>query len=95
MDKLINLHEGYRRQFKFDNLSLLLLQEQGELYLCEARCPHQEHPLDSAPVSDGMLECPCTTTVLRWTTAVCYRPRKNPVARCACSHWSTKATRWG
>ncbi len=58
LEKLINLHDGYRRQFKLDNLNLLLLQEQGQLYLCEARCPHREHPLEAAVVNDGVLQCP-------------------------------------
>lgn len=58
LEKLINLHEGYRRQFKLDNLNLLLLQEQGQLYLCESRCPHREHSLETASISDGVLECP-------------------------------------
>jgi len=58
LEKLINLHDGYRRHFRFDALALLLLQHDGELYLIEPRCPHREHPLDSARVEQGVLECP-------------------------------------
>ena len=35
LEKLINLHDSYSRQFKIDNLQLLLLQRDGELYLIE------------------------------------------------------------
>ena len=48
LEKLINLHDSYSRQFKIDNLQLLLLQRDGELYLIEGRCPHRGHPLDVA-----------------------------------------------
>ncbi|MEQ8802720.1 Rieske (2Fe-2S) protein [Haliea sp.] len=58
LEKLINLHDGYRRHFRFDALALLLLQDQGEVYLIEPRCPHREHPLENARIEHGMLECP-------------------------------------
>ena len=58
LEKLINLHDNYRRQFRIDHLALLLLQHEGELYLIETRCPHREHPLDTANIAQGVLECP-------------------------------------
>lgn len=58
LEKLINLHDGYTRQFKIDSLQVLLLQREGELYLLEANCPHREHPLIDASVSDGVIQCP-------------------------------------
>lgn len=57
LDKLINLHDQYSRQFKIDSLQLLLLQRQGELYLIEANCPHREHPLDIATLNNGIIQC--------------------------------------
>ena len=48
LEKLINLHEGYRREFRIDELALLLAMQDGELYLFESRCPHREHALDVA-----------------------------------------------
>jgi nitrite reductase/ring-hydroxylating ferredoxin subunit len=57
LEKLINLHDSYSRQFKIDHYSLLLLQRKGELYLIEANCPHREYPLDLASVSDGVIQC--------------------------------------
>lgn len=58
LEKLINLHDGYRRQYKLDELELLLIQEQGQRYLLAARCPHRGHPLLDAAVADGAIECP-------------------------------------
>ena len=57
LDKLINLHDAYSRQFKIDNVQLLLLQRDGELYLIEGRCPHRGHPLDVATLADGIIQC--------------------------------------
>ena len=57
LEKLINLHDDYTRQFKIDHLQLLLLQRGGERYLIEACCPHRAHPLDSATVANGVIQC--------------------------------------
>ena len=58
LEKLINLGDGYRRAFKIDSLGLLLLQVGDQRYLIEARCPHQGHALESAPVDSGCIQCP-------------------------------------
>lgn len=58
LEKLINLRDGYRRQFRIDNVSLLLAQHDGERYLFESHCPHREHSLETALISSGALECP-------------------------------------
>lgn len=57
LEKLINLHDAYSRQFKFDNLQLLLIQRRGELFLLEAHCPHRNHPLDIATIDNGVIQC--------------------------------------
>lgn len=57
LEKLINLHNNYTRKFKIDTLQLLLLQRSDELFLIEANCPHREHPLDEASISDGVIQC--------------------------------------
>ncbi len=57
LEKLINLHDGYVRQFRIDYRQLLLIQRQGELYLIEARCPHRQHPLDMATLDNGVIQC--------------------------------------
>ncbi len=58
LEKLINLRDDYRREFRIDAHQLLLLQSQGELYLLEALCPHQQHPLTTASVENQSIRCP-------------------------------------
>ena len=57
LEKLINLHDNYTRQFKIDNLQLLLIQRLGEPLLIEATCPHRGHPLDVATIDNGIIQC--------------------------------------
>jgi nitrite reductase/ring-hydroxylating ferredoxin subunit len=57
LEKLINLHDGYQCQFKIDNVQLLLTQHLGELFLCEAYCPHRAHPLSQGTIGDGRIRC--------------------------------------
>lgn len=57
LEKLINLHDNYTRQFKIDHNRLLLIQRQGELFLVEANCPHRDHPLDAASIDNGIIQC--------------------------------------
>jgi nitrite reductase/ring-hydroxylating ferredoxin subunit len=58
LEKLINLHDGYSRQFKIDNLQLLLIQHLDQHYVIEAYCPHRAHPLLAATIAGGVLRCP-------------------------------------
>lgn len=57
LEKLINLHDEYSRQFKIDNLWLLLIQRDGERHLIEGQCPHRGHPLDVATLEEGVIQC--------------------------------------
>ena len=57
LEKLINLHDNYARQFKIDHLQLLLIQRNGERHLIEASCPHRAHPLNVASITNGVIEC--------------------------------------
>lgn len=58
LERLINLHDGYRKQFKIDNHSLLLLQLDGQPFAIESQCPHREFPLSAANISGQELVCP-------------------------------------
>lgn len=58
LERLINLHDGYRRPYVVAGHSLLLLQEEGRRYLLRNQCPHQQAPLSSATVNNGRLRCP-------------------------------------
>ncbi|MEM0952561.1 MAG: Rieske 2Fe-2S domain-containing protein [Pseudomonadota bacterium] len=58
LEKLINLHAGYRREFRLDYHRLLLIEHHGQHHIIEALCPHQEHPLEEGWIEDGELLCP-------------------------------------
>jgi nitrite reductase/ring-hydroxylating ferredoxin subunit len=58
LEKLINLHDGYARQFKIDSHQMLLLHSGGELFLIEGRCPHREQVLDGGCIEGDALVCP-------------------------------------
>jgi len=58
LEKLINLHDGYRREFRLDYHRLLLLQHEGDHHVIEALCPHQEHPLEEGWIENGTVLCP-------------------------------------
>ena len=58
LEKLMNLHDGYRRAFRIDQLQLLLIQQGQDLFLLEAHCPHRGYPLLHADVEGGHLRCP-------------------------------------
>ena len=57
LEKLINLQDGYIGKFRIDELELLLIDRAGERHLIESRCPHREHPLDVATITDNSIEC--------------------------------------
>lgn len=58
LEKLINLHDGYRKEFIVEYQRVLLVQHEGERYIIEARCPHLEHPLAEARLEGEVLLCP-------------------------------------
>jgi len=58
LEKLINLHDGYRCRFKIDGLQVLLIQQGGTHYVLEAQCPHKGMLLDEARIELGCLICP-------------------------------------
>ncbi|WP_339338393.1 Rieske (2Fe-2S) protein [uncultured Oceanicoccus sp.] len=57
LDKLINLHDGYRKVFKIDQYQLILLQLDGERYLLESTCPHRGHPISESDITGTTLRC--------------------------------------
>ncbi|HBQ39924.1 MAG TPA: Rieske (2Fe-2S) protein [Halieaceae bacterium] len=78
LEKLINLHEGYRREFRIDELALLLAMQDGELYLFESRCPHREHALDVASIGNGVIECPLHRYRFRLTDGALLQASEEP-----------------
>ena len=65
LEKLINLYDGYSRQFKnsfhlgFHRRELLFTNGQVTDHADQsgAHCPHRGHPLDSARISEGIVQC--------------------------------------
>lgn len=58
LEKLINLYDGYRKVFRIEGVSLLLIQEEGQRYLIKNQCPHKAFPLDKGSLRRGVLRCP-------------------------------------
>lgn len=57
LERLINLHEGYRKVFTVNHQKLLLIEEQGRRYVVQASCPHQHWSLETSPVNEGVIQC--------------------------------------
>ena len=59
LEKLHQLYDGYQRVLRVaGNLELLLIQDQGRLYIVENRCPHMQAPLAGGKVEKGRICCP-------------------------------------
>lgn len=58
LEKLINLHDGFRRVYRVGNRDLLLFQEEGRVHIVDRLCPHQGHALDQAHFDGVELICP-------------------------------------
>lgn len=58
LEKLINLHDGYRKTVKVDSLEVLLIQDSGALYIVQSRCPHRGQHLEAGTVIGPKIECP-------------------------------------
>ena len=57
LEQLVNLHDGYRRVFRVDGISLLLIQENGQRYLCRDMCPHKGFPMHTGTMLGSRLRC--------------------------------------
>lgn len=69
--KLIDLHDGFRISHRFDQHHILLLQEKGKLFACDAVCPHQETKMQQADVSEGIIICPRHAMQFSLITGAC------------------------
>jgi len=58
LEKLHALHDGYRRTLRIAGRELLLLQEDGRVYLIANRWPHMEAPLHKGAIPGRILRCP-------------------------------------
>lgn len=58
LEKLINLHDGYRKVVSVDGHQLLLFQSHGTPRLINRYCPHAGQALDGAMVTADTIICP-------------------------------------
>lgn len=58
LEKLHNLHDGYRRTFHINGASYLLVHDDGRTHLLLNRCPHAGADLSNASIHTGRLRCP-------------------------------------
>ncbi|MBC6904898.1 Rieske (2Fe-2S) protein [Saccharophagus sp. K07] len=54
---LVELYDGFCRPFVANGRRLLLLQDGGETYVVENRCPHMDAPLANGRIVDGAIVC--------------------------------------
>ncbi len=57
LESLMNLYEGYCREFIVDGRQLLLTQSSSKPFLIENKCPHQGFSLVDAHIEDSMITC--------------------------------------
>ena len=58
LERLMNLYDGYCRDFVVSGQPLLLVQDEGRCYILRNHCPHQQAPLSRASVAGGHIRCP-------------------------------------
>ena len=56
--RLDQLYDGFRATFRIDREDILLLQQNGRVFLIENRCPHQGFPLDRGSLRGERILCP-------------------------------------
>jgi nitrite reductase/ring-hydroxylating ferredoxin subunit len=54
---LADLHDGFTTASNIGGHRLLLLQDGGETFVIENRCPHMDAPLASGRVTQGAIVC--------------------------------------
>ncbi|MCR6652339.1 MAG: Rieske 2Fe-2S domain-containing protein [Cellvibrionaceae bacterium] len=54
---LVDLYDGFSAAHKVNGRPLLLIQDRGEVFLIENRCPHMDAPLASGRISEGAIVC--------------------------------------
>jgi 3-phenylpropionate/trans-cinnamate dioxygenase ferredoxin subunit len=58
LEKLINMYDGYRKQFVINHRKLLLTQHMGQHFIMQAECPHRQWPLYDASIENNAIVCP-------------------------------------
>lgn len=58
LEKLHKLHDGYRKVVRVGQQEVILIQEQGQVYIISNRCTHMDAPLQSGTIQNGYIRCP-------------------------------------
>ncbi len=82
LEKLHRLVDGYRQVFNIGGRSLLLIQEDGQRYLLENRCPHAGHPLHDSTYENGSLRCPLHGIQFHLESGLALNVENFPVDKC-------------
>lgn len=54
---LHDLYDGYLKPFRVENRSILLIQDGGNHYVIENRCPHMDAPLSTGSLKSEHIIC--------------------------------------
>lgn len=58
LEKVHQIHDGYRRVIALDGRNLLLLHHDNQIHIIENYCPHAGARFDNASIIGGRLRCP-------------------------------------
>ena len=58
LEKLINLIDGYRKEFRVAGHEILVVHQSGQTFLLENFCPHRGVSLSKGIISSGAITCP-------------------------------------
>ena len=83
LDRLINLHDGYRQVFRVGHQSVLLIQEEGRRFAIQADCPHRDWPLQNGVISHGEIVC----SKHGWRFDLASGRPLHPMADCGLKTW--------
>lgn len=54
---LVDLYDGYKKSVRVGGYNLLLIQENGQCFIIEDRCPHMDAPLATGIIADDSITC--------------------------------------
>ncbi len=78
LEKAENINDNYKKAFEIGANKLLLIQNNGQLYLIENRCGHFGIPLETGKLEDGTIVCSQHSISFSLTTGeIVNRPYEN------------------
>lgn len=83
LERLHRLYDGYQRAVTVAGRSLLVLQENSQVYIIANQCPHMDAPLTYATIKQGILRCPLHGIEFKLTTGESVLGAVGPLKRFA------------